>query len=222
MRHDARRHLLAAGLMLLGVVITYGALAMRPAAVHFKPDFAAMPMELAGYTGSENPKDQTLAEYLEAEDIRGIHYQRGDDIADVSLIYGPSWRTVHTPKACFPSAGWSVVWEKYVEIPCDPAELPHKGPVVGELMRVDREGQSMLVLFVFAHQGGSEADYAKHSFAVMSGPPGSGGLSIMMTSPIDQRGEDHAREVLLEVMAALYPHAVGFWYQDKPAPAPDP
>lgn len=200
--------------MLVGVVVTYGVRASRPESVHYAPDFAKVPMELAGYTGSEVPKDQELAEYLEADDIRGIRYQRGDDLADVSLIYGQSWRTVHTPKACLPSAGWSVMWEEYVQVPCDPAELPHPGPVRGELMRADRDGQSMLVLFVFAHQGGSEADYVKHSFAVMSGPPGSGGLSIMMTSPIDRRGEDHAREVLLEVMAALYPHAVSFWYRD--------
>jgi len=214
MRQHARRHLLAVALMLLGVAVTYGARALRPSTVHYHPDFSAIPMKLAGYTGSENPKDQALAEYLEAEEMRGIHYQRGADVADVSLIYGPSWRTVHTPKACFPSAGWAVVWEKYVEIPCDPAQLPHPGPVVGELMRVEREGQALLVLFVFAHKGGSEADYARHSLAVMSGPRGAGGLSIMMTSPVDQRGERHAQQVLLEVMAALYPHAVSFWYQE--------
>ena len=218
MRHYARRHILAIALLLVGIAVTYGVRAARPRAIHYVPDFADMPMHLDGFTGTENPKDDTLREYLEAEDIRGIHYERGDDAADVSLIYGLSWRTVHTPKACFPSAGWAVVWEQAVEIPCDEADLPHPGPVQGEMMRVERGGQAMLVLFVFAHKGGTSPDYAKHSLAVMTGPRGAGGLSIMMTTGIDRRGEEHARELLLELMALVYPHAVSFWYRDDAPP----
>jgi len=200
--------------MLLAVAITYGVRAARPEAVKYLPGFADMPMQLDGFAGTDQPKDDSLKEFLEADDIRGIRYDRGDDAAAVSLIYGLSWRTVHTPKACFPTQGWSVIWEEPVQVPVE-GELPHEGPVLGELMRVEREGDAMLVLFVFAHKGGTSADYTKHSLAVMTGPKGAGGLSIMMTSPIGRKGEDHTRQVLMELMGALYPHAVSFWYRDK-------
>ena len=199
-------------MVVLGVAITWGFRFSRPDALSYEPDFTSIPMQLAGFTGEAVPDDPAVAEYLEAQAMRTIRYSRDDVQINASLIYGPSWRTVHTPAACFPSQGWNVTWEQQTDIPVE-GVAPHPGPVTGELMRVDRGGDALMVLFVFAHLGGTAPDYVEHSLAVMSGPRGAGGLSLMATTFIGSGGIESARLDLLELMGALYPHAVSFWYE---------
>ncbi len=198
--------------MALGVVLTWGFRLSRPDALSYEPDFAHIPMQLAGFEGESAPDDPAVAEYLEAQAMRTIMYSRDDTKVNASLIYGPSWRTVHTPAACFPSQGWNVTWEQVTDVPVE-GVLPHSGPVTGELMRVDRGDDALLVLFVFAHKGGTDPDYVEHSLAVMSGPRGAGGLSLMATTYIGAGGVEPARKDVLDLVGALYPHAVSFWYE---------
>ncbi len=198
--------------MAVGVAITWGYRVSRPDALSYELDFTNIPMQLAGFEGKAAPDDPAVAEYLEARAMRTIMYVRGDAGVNASLIYGPSWRTVHTPAACFPSQGWNVTWEHAVDVPIEGA-LPHPGPVTGELMRVDRGDDALMVLFVFAHLGGTAPDYVEHSLAVMSGPRGAGGLSLMATTRIGSRGIEAAHADLLDLVGALYPHAVSFWYE---------
>ncbi len=199
--------------MLLSAAITWGMRTIRPEVIAYDPDFDAVPLQLAGFTGEVVPRDEAIAEYLEADEMRSLAYRRDDVIVDASLIHGLSWRTVHTPAACLPSQGWNVEWERAVTVPLE-AAAPHEGPVRGQLMRVNRGDYSMMVLFVFAHKGGTNPDYAEHSLAVMSGPRGAGGLSIMLTTAITQRGPFPARQDLLDLMGGIYPYAVDFWYRD--------
>jgi hypothetical protein len=80
-------------------------------------------------------------------------------------------------------------------------------------MRVERGESAQLVLFIFAHKGGTAIDYAEHAWAVQTGPRGAGGLSLMLSTGIVV-DEERAQVRLMEVAAQVYPHAIAFWYED--------
>jgi len=217
MRQDARRHLVAIAALLVGIGLAAGARLARPERASYTVDFSAVPMRIAGMHGRQLPEDPEVAEYLEADRMRTIAYGEGDEQVTASLIYGSTWRTVHTPAQCYPASGWSVVWEEDTMISTR-EPLPHPPPLMGRVMRVEREAEAQMVLFVFAHKGGTSIDYAEHSWAVATGPPGAGGLSLMISTPLAPGDtEEAARERLAAVAAELYPHAVAFWYQGSSA-----
>lgn len=218
MRAHARRHLVAIGLLVLGIVAAEGARRLRPEATSWAVEFDRVPEVIAGEQRRELPYDRAVAEYLEADAMRTFAYGEGVDEVIVSLIYGKSWRTVHTPAQCLPAQGWSIISDEATLVPTV-AELPHPPPVMGRVLRVERDGVAELVLFIFAHKGGTSADYAEHSLAVMTGPRGAGGLSLMLTTPVPAAAEEGAaRARLIGFAGELYPHAVAFWYPDWTPP----
>lgn len=212
MREDARRYLLAIALMAGGVGLVYGAGSLRPKTASFQVDFSEVPLRVLGFEGREMANDPEDMAYLEADRMRTIRYGEPPDTVEVSLIYGASWRTVHTPEGCFPAQGWSVVWDRPMQIPIGD-DAPHPGPLNAKLMRVERDNDALLVLFVFAHRGGTEADWTQHCWAVASGPPGAGGLSLMITAAVRSGKEQEVERRLQDLMSAIYPSAVGFWYR---------
>jgi len=212
MRSHALRHLVAIAGLAAGIGLAALARHARPEQSAYHVDFSHLPLRIASLEGRDLPYDTEVAEYLEADEMRTIAYGEGPTQVVASLIYGASWRTVHTPAQCYPASGWSVVWEENTTIVPD-VPLPHEGPVRAHLMRVEREGAAELVLFIFAHKGGTSVDYAEHSWAVASGPPGAGGLSLMLSTPVTGKDtEAAARKRLVAVAAELYPYAVAFWY----------
>ena len=212
MREDARRYLLAIALMAGGVGLVYGASSLRPQATSFQVDFSGVPLQLLGFEGRETENDPEDMVYLEADQMRTIRYGEPPDQVEVSLIYGSSWRTVHTPEGCFPAEGWTVVWDRPMQISTgdDPS---HSAPLNAKLMRVERDDNALLVLFVFAHKGGTEADWTQHCWAVATGSPGAGGLSLMITAGPRPGKEEEVKGRLLDFMRAVYPLAVEFWYR---------
>ncbi len=220
MRQNARRHLVAILALLVGVGLAYAARRLRPEETVYRADFSRVPMQVGRMEGSELPEEPEVAQYLEAEQMRSIVYGEPPDQVVLSLIYGGSWRTVHTPAQCYPAAGWRMVWEDELTLPIDADRLPHPGPVIGKIMRVERGEQVQMVMFVFAHKGGVSVDYTEHSWAVATGPPGAGGLSLMLSTAIYNDDEDSARQRLMDVAAAVYPSAVAFWYEDFEPGAP--
>ena len=195
-----------------GVGLVYGASSFRPRAASFQADLSKVPLTLLGLEGHEMPNDPEDMAYLEADQMRTIRYGEPPDTVEVSLIYGASWRTVHTPEGCFPSQGWSIVWDRLVQIPIAD-DAPHPGPLNAKLMRVERGNRALLVLFVFAHKGGTESDWTQHCWAVATGPPGAGGLSLMITAPVRPGKEQAVKARLRDLMSAVYPFAVSFWYR---------
>jgi len=218
MRPYARRHLVAIAILALGLVAAEGARRLRPEASTWQVDFAAVPQVIAGEQRRELPYDREIAEYLEADAMRTFAWGEGEEQVMASLIYGKSWRTVHTPAQCLPAQGWSIITDEATLVPT-PSDLPHPPPVMGRVLRVQRDGVTELVLFIFAHKGGTSTDYAEHSLAVMTGPRGAGGLSLMLTTPVPSLEDEAAAQARLVGFAGeLYPRAVAFWYPDWTPP----
>lgn len=212
MRPNAAGHLVAATVLLAGIVLAPMVQRMRPEGVQYEVDLSAIPMEIDGMKGRVLPDDEGVQAYLEADVMKTIAYGEPPDTIAVSVIYGGSWRTVHSPAQCYPAAGWQVVWEEDAVVPIE-GDLPHDRPVLARLMRVEREDQAQLVLFIFAHKGGTSIDYAEHAWAVQTGPQGAGGLSLMISAPVSG-DEEKTQHRLTEVAAAVYPPVISFWYED--------
>jgi NAD(P)-dependent dehydrogenase (short-subunit alcohol dehydrogenase family) len=203
----------------VGLALSVGARHLRPQEAGYEVDLSSIPLQLAGMEGRQLPADEAMKEYLEADLMRTLAYGEDSEQITVNIIYGATWRTVHTPAQCYPAAGWSIVEEDDAIVPVA-APLPHPDPVLGRVIEVERDEAVQLVLFVFAHKGGTSIDYAEHSWAVATGPPGAGGLSLMLTSPVFSDREA-VRERLIRLAGELYPHAIAFWYSDwEPPPNP--
>ncbi|MFP4250283.1 MAG: exosortase-associated EpsI family protein [Armatimonadota bacterium] len=212
MRPNASRHLIAAAILAAGITAAPMVREARPQGADYQIDLSAIPMQIEGMEGQVLPDDEGVQAYLEADAMRTVAYGEPPDAVSVSVIYGGSWRTVHSPAQCYPSAGWQVVWERDAIVPIE-QDLPHGKPVLGRLMRAEYAGRAQLVLFIFAHKGGTSIDYAEHAWAVQTGPRGAGGLSLMLSTNL-LGDEDEARRRLTEIAAAVYPHVVSFWYDD--------
>lgn len=212
MRHDAARHLIAIVALAAAIALTPVMHQIRPAGAEYEVDLSSIPMQVGDLQGQVLPDDEGVQAYLEADEMRTVSYGQPPHILTMSVIYGGSWRTVHSPAQCYPAAGWQVVWERDAIVPID-IDLPHDKPVLGRLMRVERGGRAQLVLFVFAHKGGTSVDYAEHAWAVQTGPRGAGGLSLMASTPLVGTEEESQRK-LSELTAAVYPHVIRFWYED--------
>lgn len=217
MRQNAGRHLVAVGVLLAGIVLSSTVRGMRPEQMQYQVDLSAIPMRVGDMEGTVLPDDEGVQAYLEADAMKTVAYGEPPETVTLSMIYGASWRTVHTPAQCYPAAGWQVVWERDAIVPVE-AELPHEKPVLGRLIRVERDGMAQLVLFVFAHKGGTSIDYTEHSWAVATGPPGAGGLSLMVSASI-LADEERTQERLTSVAAEVYPRVIAFWYEDWEPPA---
>jgi len=198
--------------LLAGIILAPVVRDMRPRAVQYHVDLAAIPMQVNDLEGTVLPEDEGVQAYLEAETMKTIAYGEPPQAVTLSVIYGGSWRTVHSPAQCYPAAGWQVVWERDAVVPIE-EDLPHAKPVLGRLMRVERDERAQLVLFVFAHKGGTAIDYAEHAWAVQTGPQGAGGLSLMLSAAVFT-DEEKAQDRLIEVASVVYPRVISFWYED--------
>ncbi|MBD3293691.1 MAG: exosortase-associated EpsI family protein [Armatimonadia bacterium] len=212
MRPNATGHLVGAAVLLVGIIAAPMIREMRPKAVEYHVDLGAVPMQVGDLEGTVLPEDEGVQAYLEADTMKTIAYGEPPEMVTLSVIYGGSWRTVHSPAQCYPAAGWQVVWERDAVVPVA-QDLPHPKPVLGRLMRVELEDSAQLVLFIFAHKGGTAIDYAEHAWAVQTGPKGAGGLSLMFSAPVFA-DEDKTQGRLMEIASAVYPPVIGFWYED--------
>ncbi|MFW5866734.1 MAG: exosortase-associated EpsI family protein [Armatimonadota bacterium] len=212
MRQNAIQHLIAAAVLLAGIIATPLVRDMRPRDAEYKVDLSAIPDRIGDMQGQVLPDDEGVQAYLEADMMRTVAYGEPPNYVALSVIYGASWRTVHSPAQCYPAAGWQVVWERDTVVPIE-QDLPHAKPVLGRLMRAELGDQAQMVLFIFAHKGGTSLDYAEHSWAVQTGPRGAGGLSLMLSTGLSG-DEAAAQRRLIEVAGAAYPPIISFWYED--------
>ncbi len=206
----AQRHIVAA-IILLAVAVAVEAVRIAnktPAA--YVPDFATLPMKIGDYQGQNREVDEFIREYLGADQMLERLYTGPDAWVSVSLIYGAHWRDVHSPVSCFPAQGWLIVSSDPIQIPA-PANSPTPGPIHARLLRVVKDDQRQVALFAFCHPGGTTSNWIYQGWKVLIGPRGAGGVIIILNSEPTPNLEA-AKQRLKQFLAAVYPHAVGFWY----------
>jgi len=81
----------------------------------------SLPYEIGGYTGSDLEMEEAVIKELNTDIYLFRNYSKveGDEVVLYVGYYGTrkGGRTGHTPLACYPAAGWSILKETEVEIP---------------------------------------------------------------------------------------------------------
>lgn len=213
MHSDTRRHLIALALLLAGGAWANLIWARQPREARYRPAFDAVPRQVASLRGKELPVEQRIFDYLGADAMLDLRYTDGVRRVDLTFVYGTDWRAVHSPLSCLPQQGWQVDERKLLELPAPPA-CPHPGPISGQLLRAHKpSGAEMLVLYVFAHKGGTTGDWVKQGWAVSQTPRGTGGLMLLLSTPVVNGDAAGASKLLEEVFGSAYTPAVSFWYR---------
>jgi hypothetical protein len=213
MQSDTRRHLIALALLIAGGAWANLLWAGRAPEVTARPDFKAIPLQVAGLKGSVIPVEDRIFQYLGADAMEDFSYTNGQETVTLSLVYGTDWRAVHSPLSCLPQQGWQVNQRRMVELKT-PAECPHPGPLNGQLLEASKpDGRHMLVLYVFAHKGGTTGDWVKQGWEVSKQPRGSGGLMLLLSMPVPGTDSRDAESLLVKVLDGVYCPAVAFWYR---------
>lgn len=100
-------------LCLLATMAIVGFFAIRSKPVVVRTNIENLPMELAGYRGTEDAFPASVYRELNADKHLYRHYQAGDGSRlDLYIGYygtAKGGRTGHNPYACLPGAGWAIV-----------------------------------------------------------------------------------------------------------------
>ncbi|MEI8016970.1 MAG: exosortase-associated EpsI family protein [Schlesneria sp.] len=122
---------LAAFLMSCGLVSTYWIRSGYTFEVQpLKQSLEALPMELIGYTGSEQPVDPAVSAVLHADTTVNRSYTRPD--GTMILLHASGWlrpETIadvapHNPKVCYTNSGWKILEERNIELTSSIGKLP--------------------------------------------------------------------------------------------------
>ena len=206
---------------------TAGVLAVRlrvPPAAHFAFDANAIPMQAAGFAGGPGQDVSAAAQYLQAQAALSRSYQReGEPAIQLTVVYGTDWRTVHAPTGCYPAQGWQVMREEPAELPASSAQSE---PLHACFLYATKGGHGECAMFLYAHPGGTTADWARQGWVVATGRPGAGGLVLIATTKVGTESDEpaiaSARARLGDLVTTLYGPIVGFWETTPPPPAPSP
>jgi hypothetical protein len=215
MSADARRYLIAVVLL---VVMGSAAEAVRvtrvpPAAYH--PNFANIPLAVGVYTGHDLPVDQSVYAFLAAAAMIEREYvSPSEPPVQMTVLYAPDWRSIHSPEGCFPNQGWQELEEKKITIPAPPG-FPIPGPLNAKLTRMEKDEHQILVLFSFAYYGGTTSNWEQMGYKIALGPRGAGGVLFTLATPLESADTTAAVNRLYTILGAAYPAAINFWYQGK-------
>ncbi len=107
-------------LLLLFALSAVAVIFFRPVPVVVHTNLARLPMEIAGYIGSEDAFPESVYLELNADMNLYRHYRSGDG-SQLDLYIGyygtaKGGRTGHNPYACLPGAGWAIVDSRKVSI----------------------------------------------------------------------------------------------------------
>lgn len=100
----------------VGMLVTLalvGFISIRPEPVVVRTNLGDLPMEIAGYSGTEDAFPESVYRELNADKHVYRHYRSGDG-SQLDLYVGyygtaKGGRTGHNPYACLPGAGWAIV-----------------------------------------------------------------------------------------------------------------
>lgn len=108
---------------IVGMLVTLtlvGFISIRPKPVVVRTNLENLPMEIAGYRGTEDAFPESVYRELNADKHVYRHYLSGDG-SQLDLYIGyygtaKGGRTGHNPYACLPGAGWAIVDSRRVRI----------------------------------------------------------------------------------------------------------
>jgi EpsI family protein len=172
--------------------------------------FASFPYRLGAWVGSDVNVDPDILQVLGSGDFltRDYHDPSADDPGvDLFVAYFPTQRagdTIHSPKNCLPSAGWTPVDSSRIEI-----DLPGMQPFLANRYVIAKGSQRGLVLYWYlAHGRAIAGEYSAKFYLVRDSirMNRSDGSLIRVSTELGQHeNAAHAQQRLLSLLTVVYP-----------------
>jgi len=175
------------------------------------PDWSRdLPLQIGPWQGRDLPTDEAVREYLAADTMLQRLYRRGERSLLVSAVFGNQWRSLHSPAGCYPSQGWQTVERRAAEVPAQ-GPLPHPGPLHAEELLVKRGEVHRLVLYLYAHPGGTTASWVEQCLKVARGGA-AGGIVAIVDGECTPETRTATEADAFDLLARVYPYLVKDWY----------
>lgn len=174
----------------------------RPTAEGDLTTIEEIALELDGWQGRDIPLSDGVERILQADaQIQRVYTRRVSEVVWLYVgYYGTArgGRPEHTPWVCYPSAGWQI--ERSMVTPMAIESAPGEDPRINELI-VNRDGKRRLVHFWYAtHRSTAIASETGLTLDHLAGRLSSAGRAdgalVRLSTPIDARGLDPARDRL--------------------------
>lgn len=181
---------------------------------------SALPLELASFTGVDQPVEAMVEDMLRAD--HNVQRAYLHPLGGVVWLYIGYYGTErggtpeHTPRACYLAHGWDVV--EQADLTVDPASGLRAREYVVEL-----GGQQQLVLYWYRsfRDTGMVSTFAlgfDHVLGKLRSGRGDGAL-VRLSAPLSPDGSDRefTRAVLQSFARELEPQLARIWPQERPA-----
>jgi EpsI family protein len=150
------------------------------------------PIELSGWTATDQPIDPETLEVLGAGEFLSRVYSSHESAAPISLFvaYFPSQRTgttIHSPKNCLPASGWAFESSSTVMLE-DVAGNTHR---IGEYVIANENGRQFVIYWYQAHGRSVSNEYMAKIYLVSDAirMNRTDGALVRVITPIQSSGQ---------------------------------
>jgi EpsI family protein len=209
--------LLGAGM--LGVGALAWGLQLRPALEVDARALAELPLELAGWYGSEIPLESAVERELDAQvNVQRRYRRRTGEIVWLYIgYYGTErgGRPEHTPRGCYTGAGWTIDAARTLDV-------GGSALAVNEF-RVSRDGEELLVHFWYrSHRrsgmlGGLDQNLDRMLGRILDGR--ADGALVRVSAPVSRDDESAVRSQLVSFALAVEAELDARWPSESPRSA---
>ncbi|MDZ7833615.1 MAG: EpsI family protein [Desulfobacterales bacterium] len=142
-------------LVFLLTLLAVAAIASRKTPVVVQTNLENIPMQIGGYTATDDTFPQSVYDELNADKHVYRHYKSPDSrVIDLYIGYygtAKGGRTGHNPYACLPGAGWGIVTDKNVRL-----YAGYKDAYEEVNYTITRKGDLYNVMLHWYHSGGTK------------------------------------------------------------------
>jgi len=175
--------------VLLGAATVLGG-SLRRGQLHATPaafGLEAMPLQLGGFRGREQPLKESAWEYLEADEMIERVYVNPEETRTVklSVVFARGWRALHSQRACLTNQGWTVIEDGSLAIPTGGEPL-HATRLV-----LERSGVRIVVVYMFVTGEATTGSWFHHSVRMALGGSRRGGALLSAVAPSESPATDH-------------------------------
>lgn len=150
--------------------------------VVFSP--APLPSKMCGWAYvNDNKPSPAVHEMLNEDAMQWASYRRGQEWADVLVLYGHRKRTFHLPDSCLAGAGISIKSRQVVAL-----TMPDGSIVPFHALTLCKDDITRVALYTFVSPGGSPTDLLGLNFGMLicrARGQGPKGAAVRVIGPLD-------------------------------------
>ena len=185
-------------------------LRLRSAPAVDPPDLESIPRSLGGYSASDEYISPKSLQVLGADLTLARSYTDGDG-REIDLFIGYFARQqensqIHSPKHCYPGAGWDIISEGRIDLDIDGLDSPARKLVISN--GTDRQ----IVVYWFSMRGmmipGEFSLKWRQMTSALLGRP-QAAFFIRFSAPLPPGKDEEVEKEMVEFVGAIAPYLVG-------------